>query len=222
MKTATRERPILFSAAMIPALREGRKTQTRRVVNFGKHGCDDLQHVEYARDGMPIWWGSPPDDSIRQSDYYDHGMPCPYGKSGDQLWVRETFGFGWNSGAGFYTAIPPTGREDKPEKVYYKADNQFDESKGKHCWRPSIYMPRWASRINLEITGVRVQRLQDISDGDIRAEGMALTDLDGRSIPRKKWRCVFSRTWDEINGKRLGCDWESNPWVWAITFKVLT
>lgn len=125
---------------------------------------------------------------------------CPYGQPGDRLWVRETWGwfskqFEWGDCRG----------------VSYKADNAFAPKY--QTFRPSIHMPRWASRITLEIVSVRVERVQDISEEDAKAEGVI--PLEPRT---GLYRCEFERVWDSINAKR-GCGWNSNPWVWAIMFK---
>ena len=126
---------------------------------------------------------------------------CPYGQPGDRLWVRETF------------AVPP-GSTEQAEAVYRAS---FDP--GDVTWTPSIHMPRWASRITLTITDVRVQRLQDISEDEAVAEGIdeaipPMNDHGPANAPR--WR--FARLWNSING--VGA-WDTNPWVWAITFERL-
>jgi len=160
-------RPILFSSPMVRAILGGSKTMTRRVVNFDKHGfTQPLPHVEYARDGMPIWWSSPPSEKIRASDYYDNGFPCPYGRVGDRLWVRET------------------------------------------C------------RITLEITRIRVERLQQIGIDDVLAEGIeAVTDgQHANQYWREETRDKFVDLWDKLNGPR-GFSWKSDPWVWVVEFK---
>lgn len=125
---------------------------------------------------------------------------CPYGQPGDRLWVREAFKL-WPNGEIFYAATPA------PEK------------RGKFLplgnWKPSIFMPRWASRITLEITAVRVERIQDISEEDIYAEGCLYTPWLPSGDP-----LVFQNVWDSLNAKR-GYGWENNPWTWVISFKRL-
>lgn len=133
---------------------------------------------------------------------------CPYGEPGDRLWVRET----WNSfdgWAGYYYAADyegwGIGSDDDPDHV---PDHEVR-------WRPSIHMPRAASRITLEITDVRVERLQDISDADLECEGLQETidaGIDHDGTPRDAWRAL----WSSINGAE---SWAANPWVWAIEFK---
>lgn len=146
-----KERPILFSGPMVRAILEGRKTQTRRVLKG-----DALAWIDDAG-FLPGFVG-----------HHDNHL-CPYGQPGDRLWVRET----WFNDAIF----------GKPEPVY-RADGSFDEQFERHRlgqvgpfkWIPSIHMPRWASRINLGVTGIRVERLQDITEEDAKAEGAFFTD----------------------------------------------
>ena len=138
-------------------------------------------------------------------------LDCPYGKIGDRLWVRETFALR-------YSILP----HRKIEKYFYRADGEYE---GKLKWKPSIFMPRSASRINLEITNVRVERLQEITDTDCLNEGMVMFWKKNPSgiyqygvgkhwfdYPDDAFQCL----WNSINGKD---SWESNPWVWVIEFK---
>jgi len=135
-----------------------------------------------------------------------HGntLQCPYGVPGDRLWVRETFRI----------------KKSKTfcDTVFYNAD----DLKGNHRWTPSIYMPRWASRITLDITGVRLEQLQDISESDAEAEGVEKSG--GWNADETEYgvnyRIPFSRLWDSINATR-GYGWETNPRVWVITFRRL-
>jgi hypothetical protein len=163
--TATKERPILFSAPMVRAIIEGRKTMTRRLV----------------KNLATAWSFTEGDPSV--GDY----LKCPYGKLGDRLWVRET----WCKWLG-------------DTEIIYKSDCESQSIAGKFTWKPSIHMNRAYSRILLEITDVRVEKLQDISEDDARAEGvepMSFPDL---------WQSIHSEE-----------SWKSNPWVWAVSFKVL-
>lgn len=147
---------------------------------------------------------------VRDQDPFDDfqslpplGLVCPYGVHGDRLWVRET----WTDG------YPGTA-----DTVLYRATY---EGRADHVWRPSIFMRRPASRITLEVSSVRVERLQDITDEDIRAEGVTpeiASEMAGHPIHdpcslRRAWEIG----WDGINGKRA--PWASNPWIWALTFK---
>lgn len=207
-----KERGILLSAPMVRALLEGRKSQTRRVLRPG-------QRVEVDRQGYPFV-------AVRHSCGWERRVvPCPYGQPGDRLWVRETWA-GWPNADGSVT-------------VAYRAscnNDEFDlvESDGALArvevvrWRPAIHMPRWASRITLELTDVRVQRAQDISQEDAMAEGVERGDVvtggawrrytaTGPSCegPRESFRSL----WDSINGERQGYSWADNPWVWALSFR---
>lgn len=189
-----KERPILFSAPMIRALLDGSKTQTRRVVK-----C----HVE-DYDGALIT-----------------GTACPYGQPGDRLWVREAFDF------------LPAGGPDQPQacEIVYWATGSTEQRTAPHDYnpmiyghekvRPSIHMPRWASRITLEITSVRVERLQDISESDAQAEGAIPNDgYAGPAEDRQKgWVTAYRSIWKSINGAD---SWAANPYVWVIEFKRVT
>ena len=183
-----KERPILFSGPMVRAILAGDKTQTRRVIK--------PQPVQYNRPDWPCthgwrevpqmggWEISWNNDSMTATEAI--GEYCPYGKPGDFLWVRETH------------LVTAGGA------VLYKADHP-DLISG-YC-RPSIHMLRQHSRITLEVTSVRVQRLQDISHEDGKAEGF--DSLDG-----------FALLWDRINAKR-GYGWQANPYVWAVEFRAV-
>ena len=124
------------------------------------------------------------------------GRTCPYGQVGDRLWVRESF----------YT---------ESGDIWYKADGQTAPMFIK--WKPSLFMPRWASRITLEITEVRVERLQEISDGDCQAEGCQYPQWRGSHT---SWKGAYKALWDSLNAKR-GYGWEVNPWVWVISFDAM-
>jgi len=142
--------------------------------------------------------------------------PCPYGVPGDRLWVRETFVQGHPSDAGEV-------RYDLPLRYWYRADGDLDMWAGEdgHAgdvpWRPSIHMPRAASRITLEITDVRVERLQAISEEDALAEGVPFVQNDPFERTARR---EFQDLWDSLNAKRA--PWASNPWVWCLTFKRVT
>ena len=185
-----KERPILFSGPMVRAILEGRKTQTRRVIKPQPTSDHGLVFEGIA----PGKFGAVSDGEIT----------CPYGTIGDRLWVKETHHV---RDAGY---VDGTGRD-----IVYKADDE-DFPYG---WTPSIHMPRWASRINLEITGIRVERLQDISEEDAKAEGVGVHG--GWNADETEYgvnaRGPFSRLWDSINAKRH--PWASNPWVWVIEFR---
>jgi len=202
-----KERPILFSAPMVRAILEGRKTQTRRAVN----GVADPDEIEVLGDSGEAFMHSGACESF--CDYACGGavLKCPYGIPGDRLWVKETF---W---------------KHKQTSFVRHADCASDASWKETGWRkvPSIHMPRWASRITLEIADVRVERLQDISEADAVAEGVRqMRDGSGCWVGREgpgKWvtpwaaaREAFCDIWESINGKG---SWDANPWVWVIEFK---
>jgi len=181
------DRPILFSGAMVRALLAGTKTQTRRVVK--KSECWPISAVratmlESRGSAMAV---------DAQSRTYGPEIKCPYGQPGDRLWVRET----WHDASSALHSC-----------ALYRADGG-EIYGGK--WAPSIHMPRWASRITLEITSVRVERLQDISEADAIAEGV-YTD------PASPAYDAYAQLWDEINGPG---SWAANPWVWVLEFRRL-
>lgn len=196
-----KERPILFNTEMVQAILAGRKTQTRRVCKPKKDinvGCL-LNPNELAGE---INWGN-----------FDNSA---FGQPGDRLWVRETFQGPLINQGGDY----PDGYE-MPEFCVYAADGvprpEFatvdDETVCR--WRPSIHMPRWACRIILEITSVRVERLQDITESDSKAEGFDYPAIE--QAFKFKARHNFKFQWDLIYK-----NWSENPWVWVVKFKVLT
>lgn len=244
------ERPILFSGAMVRAILEGRKSQTRRVVKGrGSRGLPEF-HGGRGEENDPSAWGwffDGPDHHGYEvlarglDERHDHGlvsMPCPFGRVGDRLWVRETWGLrkhfdftDWHRRSlRAIDSLPPEWMLD------YRADWQQDHEP--NFWRPSIHMPRWASRLTLEVTCVRVERLNAISEEDAKAEGadrdFTPCDPDDREDPREvgypsasdtahaeatKHRRFFRSLWESINGPD---SWKANPWVWAITFKRVT
>lgn len=193
------DRPIVFSAPMIRALLDGRKTQTRRV----------LKPQPYEFDGR--WWVVDRHSGDCHLDMWARGdVGCRPYFPGDRLWVRETFAF------------DDDGHEEWP---LYRADGAtlptLHPNRKPARWRPSIHMPRWASRLTLIVTGVRVQRVQDISEEDAVAEGaerLAMDD-DGKFYQHDAGthRTGFAGLWEHLNGPR-GFGWDANPWVVALTF----
>ncbi|WP_186181671.1 hypothetical protein [Burkholderia gladioli] len=186
-----KERPILFSAPMVRAILDGRKSQTRRVAKEFD-GRDNLDAI------------------LRR---FPNQKGCPYGEPGDRLWVRET----WAQPAPLDPG-PTVYRADYPGCVPAGFENIPPADAIR--WKPSIHMPRALSRITLEITGVRVERLQDISVADALAEGVRVTygepfDAEHTIADRRRFELV----WKEINGAG---SWESNPWVWVIEFARIT
>lgn len=204
------ERPIIFSGPMVRAILAGRKTVTRRVVKLPKW-ADSSQGIEVEQlhgDGPP--WPV----AISRETGCPVDLDCPYGQPGDRLWVRET----WTHDApdietarAAYEDALLGGMTYGP---YYRATECAPDTL---TWRPSIHMPRWASRITLEVMSVRVERLQEISEADAHAEGATWADnRPGHDYPKTK-REAFSALWDSINGKSH--PWSSNPWVWRVEFK---
>jgi hypothetical protein len=246
-----KEHPILFSGEMVRAILEGRKTQTRRVVKWPKWIYDD-----YDKERCSEIINSNEYRSVVKRGNCDGivgRMNCPYGAPGDVLYVRETWR-GW---------VP-----DTTWMIRYKADDSvvqsdcdWDEGPQYNSpfdlglerepakWRPSIFMPRWASRIQLRVVDVRVERLQKITDDDAKKEGCFFTDYGNRCfhpqpcpLPKKHpshpikngWkayettssdeclgtpRMAFANLWNSINKKR-GYGWDENPWVWVVEFEV--
>lgn len=201
-----KERPILFSTPMVQAILEGRKTMTRRVVKPQSAILSD----EMAR-SLGI---QPP---IKQNQPV---ISCPYGQPGDVLWVRETY---------HHTSCLNLSPDDETYGYVYKADNQPWDDLENWNWKPSIYMPKEAARIWLQITNVRVERLQYISEEDAIAEGILKEKYDGIDIyyfyPCNDLRddsyidnpiTSFYSLWKSINGQD---SWNANPWVWVVEFK---
>jgi hypothetical protein len=209
-----KERPILFSAPMIRAILDGRKSQTRRAVK----PQPELAQLLTAS-GWSAW-------------HNERGRPLryPYGQPGDRLWAREAWcgreGHALHGCTGTY---------------FYRADGEHQQGKQvgftymlrERRWRPSIYMPRWASRITLEVTGVRVERLQAISEADAIAEGIRLQPFhpdDGWPLSQgftwreEDGRCAlfpsacdaYRDLWESINGPG---SWDANPFVWVVEFR---
>ncbi len=213
MTTATKERPILFNAEMVRAVLSGAKTQTRRPMKPQPTG--DMVHGEFLG---PSWDGDEPTARDRviwhqrndDEDEYDRYGPCPFGQPGDRLWVRET----WKPTGLLAGAKPSETRACS--HFAHKADPEQRPRDEFIRWRPSIHMPRWASRITLEVVGVWVERVQDITCADVEAEGMP-ADL-ARGFSEQYW---FRDTWDSIYAKS-GAGWDENPWVWCCEFKVVT
>lgn len=197
-----KEYPIIFNSEMVKAILDGRKTQTRRVIKPQIEQWKDCYAYQVKKDnnvGYPL--------VMRFNDLEEMNKYCPYGKVGDRLWVREGFGL---LGRALSDGKPP---DNEMSVICYRAT---DKNVVKHCikWRPSIHMPRWASRITLEITDVRVERLQEITAKDCVTEGCSRTI---ESNPHYHPRDRFKDLWNSIHKKQYR--WEDNPWVWVITFR---
>ncbi|SUB07778.1 hypothetical protein [Pantoea agglomerans] len=217
-----KERPILFNADMVRAVLDGRKMQTRRVMKVQPHA--GVRNSPFVKSGI--------------EDGHGKELVCPFGEVGDRLWVRETFRV--------------HSRATDVATLVYKASEQQSWTQQTHrvpiekCnkpavvdkWTPSIHMPRWASRITLEITGVRVERLNSISEADAKAEGLAeitkdgslfkfgIPDRDGypgtddKGWPWTEWERnpvdAYCKLWQSLYGEE---SWQANPWVWVVEFK---
>ncbi|HEJ6970394.1 TPA: hypothetical protein SMF36_000345 [Serratia marcescens] len=219
-----KERPVIFNGEMVRAILDGRKTQTRRVIaNVGSDNCIPLQKPTKTKDGI----------YTHVMDAPGHGL-CPFGRVGERLWVRETWGVvshDFDENERIIDWVPdrpataihemPFGNGYYSGHAIYAADGEFtwgdDDGHGERsCWKPSIHMPRWASRITLEITGVRVERLNDISHDDAKAEGCCYGR--GGGIPDFAVTPAdhFPTLWASIYGEE---SWNANPWVWVIEFR---
>ena len=204
---ATRERPILMSGPMVRAVLDGRKTQTRRVVKRRRFDADGSEG-----DGRGEWCVTQPTHGWTP-DLIARDYPCPYGVTGDRLWVRET----WAAEPQFDHLSPA----DIPMTAQCAGRVLYDSAivRGFHRPRPSIHMPRWASRLTLEITGVRVERVQAITEADAKAEGVEhyaaahLSRDHGLSAVEQ-----FAYLWDSLNAPR-GYSFGSDPWVWVLEFR---
>lgn len=210
-----KERPILFSAPMVRAILDGSKTQTRRVVKRTE-GRRISGFIRYPAPAVPNGmesWGNVEGDDVWMGT-------CPYGQPGDRLWVRETWNGPFLEDLEEYRLAPE--KYNNSEHCEYAADGgpapeyvTMDDELVQR-WRPSIHMPRWASRIMLEITGVRVERLQDISYKDALAEGIESVDPDCHTAKRHMAIQSYAVLWDSINGAGA---WDVNPLVWVVEFK---
>lgn len=234
MEARIREKGLIFNSEMVRAILDGRKTQTRRPIKWKQTRFTEIGERE---DGSKWPWS---EDAEHACDFWH---PCPFGAVGDRIWVRETWGVVSHE-------LDEDGRirpwtPDRPATVIhempfgngyysghaiYAADGDFtwgdDDGyeDGRSCWKPSIHMPRAASRILLEITDVRVERLNAISEEDARAEGI----IDGGCLncgepepcgcanPEPDATDAFAYLWQSIYGQE---SWNANPWVWVIEFK---
>lgn len=231
-----KERPIIFSDVNIEPIQKGKKTQTRRVIK------KEIQHVDIEPQYMKNRWGFWNDTDMSNGKI----VKCPYGIPGDRLWVRETWA-DVNSEEGPSLLY----RSDGCLVSWHDFSKTFDRDYGagpsmdykaypgdytmwwsdllrgepEHRWRTPLYMPRWASRIDLEVVSVRVERLQNITEEDARAEGCFFDDEPGCpegfcEEDRPKARDEFIFLWNKIH-KKDGYVWTKNPWVWVIEFKRL-
>jgi hypothetical protein len=194
-----KERPILFSAPMVRALLDGSKTQTRRIVKPQPDHPAFAKHHMLASDDESI-------DLYLHSSTLHRAIRCPYGQLGDRLWVRENFAPRSDDEMSYARWM--TGDRSGPSPEIMFAADRGDPYITR--WRPSIHMPRWACRVTLEIVSVRVERLQDISEADAKAEGCEPAECC------YAYYHGYSKLWESINGAG---SWDANPWVWCIEFK---
>lgn len=225
MEARIREKGLIFNSEMVRAILDGRKTQTRRPIKWKQTRFTEIGERE---DGSKWPWS---EDAEHACDFWH---PCPFGAVGDRIWVRETWAtlgnedgccVDWEgklckgderSAARIYRASCEQRPGDYglwsiPDDAYWKPHTK--EHKFEGAWRPSIHMPRWASRILLEITNVRVERLQSITLGDICKEvGCGLYDFRPATYGFQVWE----ELWKSIYGAE---NWQANPWVWVISFE---
>ena len=210
-----KERPILFSAPMVRALLDGSKTQTRRPCKYPIYangfkfdGHDFLCHNDYLPPSATLMDVKRGGIEYTTSDHAGWDSECPYGQPGDRLWVREAHWWFKDEPDHETGYFPPKLTADDVE---YRADGDD----GRKVWRPSIHMPRWASRILLEVTGARLERLQDISHADAWLEGVG---APGTKYDFAEGIDLYRTLWESINGPE---SWAANPWVWVVEFKVM-
>ena len=224
METKVKERPILFNSEMVRAILDGRKQITRRVMKTQPHDDWTEIAVEYPYGRALATYRAFPNGGSARWGIEE----CPYGQPGDRLNVREAW-----AAHDCFDDIPP---RDIPEgeAIWFSGPNGHGatEANGSSlrnnymgCWRLSIHMPRWASRITLEVTEVRVERVQSISEGDAKSEGVLEDGWEdfvpgGPVCTSHVGRLAFQDLWDSINHSR-GYGWDTNPFVWVVSFKLL-
>lgn len=216
MSTTTKERPIIFDAESVRAILAGRKTQTRRIIKpqpsegWEPAGYGDVHRLAngYPVEDKVIGWGPTNDDGTE-------AYPCPYGKVGDLLWVREAFigsdhALAWDCGQSAY-------------RVKFKADQPAGEDDLPYGWTSPLFLRKDDARLWLRLVSVRVERLQDITEEDAIAEGIELGTVAqianaNSACKSVTHRSAYSRRWDDINAKR-GFPWEGDWWVWVVEFE---
>ncbi|MFB4877818.1 hypothetical protein ACE3LA_17110 [Enterobacter hormaechei subsp. xiangfangensis] len=204
-----KERGMIFNGEMVRAILDGRKTQTRRLMKVQPSDGFHPTHNGYDLDLNAHWYTpgvvdkngylQPAKKDVFGVADENEGYTCPFGAVGDRIWVRETF-----------CPVPDNEEPAGCSAILYAADGNGPYGK----WVPSIHMPRWASRLTLEITCVRVERLRDLSEDDAKSEG--ITPPSGGVLPGWEYRINFRDLWMSIYGSD---NWEANPWVWVIEFK---
>lgn len=237
-KTEWKERPILFTGAMVRAILAGRKTQTRRLNGLDHYNIEpDAWSVSPTEIRSDALWRFVPKSGPRSPGI----VRCPYGAPGDRLWVRETWCLldhdHWEDKSLPRDWLSSRYTHPRRNACAYRSHTDSDGERIRleyvrvgrdYRWRPSIHMPRWASRLLLEVTAVRVERLKDISVADAEAEGIDWTtigmhpgvdiDIDGQLWPAGERKIVdaYRNLWESINGPGA---WDANPWVWVVGFK---
>lgn len=223
-----KERPILFSGEMVRAILEGRKTQTRRVIK----PQPTFERGAWSVPGFFCNTEQGFKESLLRSEFQ-----CPHGAPGDRLYIKEKWAtspcLDKCNAADIERRTLDANYSEPWAPLYYFADDTFDNW-DKTTWgnyigrhRHARFMPRWASRVTLEITGVRVERVQDISEQDAKAEGATPDHFEnaffqtGPSGKTNPFIRGFWRLWDSINGKDETKSWDANPWVWVISFNKL-
>ncbi|HCA5739267.1 TPA: hypothetical protein MXQ19_004113 [Citrobacter freundii] len=216
-----KERGMIFNGEMVRAILDGRKTQTRRIMSIQpEHSELGLRRVidsKNGRDNGKYFWSQ---SDARGLKMRSKVFGCPYGEVGDRIWVRETYQGPLFDYEHMESYLEDSSKFEKPEFCVYRADGKtapefYDADDNLHCgWRPSIHMPRWASRLTLEITGVRVERLASVSDEDAGKEGYPANPAPyGGTMDKWLW---FRGLWDSIYPDQ---SFKHNPWVWVIEFK---
>nr|WP_255319050.1 morphogenetic protein [Enterobacter sp. DSM 30060] len=212
---------MIFNSEMVRAILDGRKTQTRRIMKIQpEHSGLGLRLVTDSKNGSDdgkYFWSSSDACGLKARS---KSFTCPFGVVGDRIWVRETFQGPLFDYEQMESYLEDSSKFEKPEFCQYAADGKpapeyYDADDNlRHGWRPSIHMPRWASRILLEITDVRVERLASVSDEDAGKEGYP-ADPSPFGGPMDKW-LWFRQLWDGIYPEQ---SFKHNPWVWVIEFK---
>jgi hypothetical protein len=225
--TKISERGMIFNAEMVRALLDGRKTQTRRPIKWKQTRFTEIGERE---DGSKWPWS---EDAEHACDFWH---PCPFGAVGDRIWVREAFRVHSRATDVATLVYKASERNSWTEQTRRVPVAVCNKPATPEKWTPSLHMPRWASRILLEITGVRVERLNAISPEDAESEGLERTNFTGfgdepglPSYPepdvyfdplKKQWKEyppeAFAGLWESIYGEG---SWKANPWVWVIEFK---
>lgn len=209
------ERGMIFNGEMVRAILDGRKTQTRRPIKWKQTRFTEIGERE---DGSKWPWS---EDAEHACDFWH---PCPFGAVGDRIWVRETFRVNSRATDVATLVYKASVRNSWTEQTHRVPVAVCNKAATPEKWTPSLHMPRWASRLLLEITDVRVERLNAISEEDARAEGI----IDGGCLncgdpepcgcanPEPDATDAFAYLWQSIYGQE---NWNANPWVWVIEFK---